>query len=1105
MNIMRFNLLKYKHFRASISIKILGAFLFICCGFTVISGTLYYLNNKKVVEGSISEQARLMCEQTTYEFNTYYSIPIERHLRLLSKSSQIDNYLMSSEIESNLYRSDIERLFLGLSKGDISQVSTAFFDTKGREKISIAGQKRKRSYRSLLENSSNNILLQNIKKIFLDLKSDRSKTFSYAGPFGDDQSNYNFIAGIAKQEPEAGGFGGVIIKHYDFSMFFQKISTWKIIDTPVMWIHDSNGKKLLSPDNINSNNDAAPFNEDSNNYSPLVYSGLCRIFDDTEPIMTVSCQIPQEVIAGEINSLIVGPTVLIVISMLIISLICSILVSNKISAPIKKLTKIIKTTGSGKLDLVLDPKITRLNDEIGTLAVSFQNMITDLKNNTTSIDKLNTTNQQLEFEITKRQKLQLRDKALNQLQKSLLEPGDLNGKMKLITDALISMVGADFARIWLIDKGDQCENCSNADAANEQHRCKYRDKCLHLAASSGRYTHIDGDHARVPFGCYKIGLIASCQGDKFMTNEVTTDPRVHNNQWASELGLVSFAGYKLCDANGETIGVMALFADYPINDMMDNFLYSISHTASQVIIAKQAEEKLEGEKLLSEEYINSLPGLFYIFDERRFVRWNSEWNRVTGYSDEELAGKYGTDFFEGENRSLIEERMTKVFREGLAGAEAELITKDGRRIPYYFNGVRKKLNGKDCLVGLGIDITERKKIDDELEISKEYAEAANKAKSQFLANMSHEIRTPMNAIMGFSDILSEESPTKKQSEYIDIICNSSKHLLQIIDDILDFSKIEAGKLDIESQEYSVNRLLSTIESMMQSLAKNKGLEFEVRTNTDLPANIITDSGRLRQCLINLVNNAIKFTKAGHVHLNIALEEQNDQPYIRFDVEDTGIGIPDKMREDIFKPFTQADESHTRKYGGTGLGLSITKRLVHLLGGRLSLTSHQGEGSVFSFAIPAGLDVTKQRLLDRDSTIEQTDNSAEDTEQPEFSGHILVAEDVKTNQVLIETLLSKMGIDVTIAADGNEALKEALKQEFDLILMDIQMPRMNGYEATDALRKEGITTPVIALTANAMKGDDIKCLEAGCDGYLAKPIDRDQLIEMLDKYLSVKVV
>jgi len=481
---------------------------------------------------------------------------------------------------------------------------------------------------------------------------------------------------------------------------------------------------------------------------------------------------------------------------------------------------------------------------------------------------------------------------------------------------------------------------------------------------------------------------------------------------------------------------------------------------------------------------------------------------VTGYSSEEFnANPYlWLDMIYHEDRQIVCEQASQcILGKDITPLEHRIIHKHNS-IRWVRSTLVPHLDHQGKLLsydGLLQDITKRKQAEENLKQAKVEADAGNKTKSQFLANMSHEIRTPMNAILGFGEILAEESPTETQKQYIKIIRNSSNHLLMVIDDILDFSKIEAGKLDIELRECSIIDMLNTVESMIHSLAKEKGLKFEIDTTPDLPANIITDSGRLQQCLINTLNNAVKFTKEGHVHLNIALQERDNQTYIRFDVEDTGMGIPSEMQEKVFNSFTQADESHTRKYGGTGLGLAITKRLTELLGGELTLTSQEGTGSVFTIVIPVGLDVTDQPRLDRCCVIGKKDSSEENAERVELSGHVLVVEDVKTNQILIETLLNNMGIDVTVVEDGNQVLQEVLTHQFDLILMDIQMPHMNGYEATKALRKEGITTPIIALTANAMKGDDKKCIESGCDGYIAKPINQTQLVEAIGKYLPVK--
>ena len=410
-----------------------------------------------------------------------------------------------------------------------------------------------------------------------------------------------------------------------------------------------------------------------------------------------------------------------------------------------------------------------------------------------------------------------------------------------------------------------------------------------------------------------------------------------------------------------------------------------------------------------------------------------------------------------------------------------------------------KIDGAKCAIVAINNITERKQAEEGFKRSKKEAETANASKSEFLANMSHEIRTPLNAIIGFGDVLADGNLSDEQKGYVDTIRSSGKHLVVLINDILDFSKIEAGKLEVETIDCSVRKIFAVVESMMRPAATEKGLEFAVQENAELPAVIRSDPARLQQCLINLANNAIKFTEEGHVYVKVSLENKDDKPFIRFDVEDTGIGIALDQQGVIFESFTQADGSTNRKFGGAGLGLAITKRLAELLGGSLTLVSEPGVGSVFTLTVPAGVDVHSG------PTLEQCDKEVmagekQQLQEQRYTGRILVAKDVPTNQMLVRLLLEKMGFEVIIAGDGAEAVARALDETFEMILMDIQMPNMNGYEATRALRKEGITTPIVALTANAMKGDDKKCLEAGCDDYLAKPIDRKDLCEVISKYL-----
>ena len=338
------------------------------------------------------------------------------------------------------------------------------------------------------------------------------------------------------------------------------------------------------------------------------------------------------------------------------------------------------------------------------------------------------------------------------------------------------------------------------------------------------------------------------------------------------------------------------------------------------------------------------------------------------------------------------------------------------------------------------------------------------------------------------------------------VLNSGHGLLELINDILDFSKIEAGKLKTEIVEVRLERLLADLNSFLRPVTTEKGLAFEILQCEPLPAVIYTDPVRVRQCIINLVGNAVKFTEHGHVFVNIDIERIKGTDYVRFDVEDTGIGIAKDKQQLIFEAFTQADGTTTRRFGGTGLGLTITRQLAGLLGGSLQLKSEEGKGSVFTLLIPAGVDVSRGSKVESYNVFDRIlDDGALLVEQKvqalAMTGRILVVEDAKANQALIRVMLERLGLEVTLAEHGQEALEQLEHDTFDLVLMDMQMPVMNGYDATRELRRKGLTVPVVALTAHAMTGDDAKCYEAGCDGYLTKPIDREKLLSILEKYLS----
>ncbi len=388
------------------------------------------------------------------------------------------------------------------------------------------------------------------------------------------------------------------------------------------------------------------------------------------------------------------------------------------------------------------------------------------------------------------------------------------------------------------------------------------------------------------------------------------------------------------------------------------------------------------------------------------------------------------------------------------------------------------------------------------------AEQAARSKSEFLANMSHEIRTPMTAILGFADNLLD--PTLSESERTDAINTirrNGEHLLQIINDILDISKIEAGKLDTERISCSPFEILEDVKALMQVRADAKNLQLKTEYTTPIPEQITSDPTRIKQILVNLTGNAIKFTEKGSVRLVARSHvDSSDQMTMSFDVIDTGLGMSDEQISGLFRAFVQADTSTTRRFGGTGLGLLISKRLAEMLGGDITVESRPGEGSCFKVTLAAG-PIDGIRMLNDPATARITRAAPAPTypEDVRLDCRILLAEDNATNRVLITGILRKVGAKITAVENGKLAADAALAARdtgnpFDVILLDMQMPVMDGYQAARLLRHEGVKLPIIALTAHAMNTDRQKCLDAGCVDYCSKPINRHQLINTIQKHL-----
>jgi len=394
------------------------------------------------------------------------------------------------------------------------------------------------------------------------------------------------------------------------------------------------------------------------------------------------------------------------------------------------------------------------------------------------------------------------------------------------------------------------------------------------------------------------------------------------------------------------------------------------------------------------------------------------------------------------------------------------------------------------------------RIENSLEDARVAAQTATELKSQFLANMSHEIRTPLSAVLGFAETLLDDYQNERERKVsVNSILRNGKHLLQVINDILDISKIEAKQLAMEQIEISPVYIMKEIDSLMGAWVRDKGLQLTIDYDFPLPRMIRTDPTRLKQVLLNLCGNATKFTEFGGIDIQVSYDRAQDE--MCFAVRDSGIGMDDEELSCLFQPFSQADESTTRKYGGTGLGLYISRQLAQMMGGDLSCVSEKGRGSVFTLRIRGNV-VPGTETIRSLHDISPQDGRYDVVKVPQLQGEVLLVEDSPDNQVLIAMHVRKTGANITVVSDGKQAIERVLERQYDLILMDMQMPVMGGLEAVEWIRHSGNTTPIAMLTANAMKTERDKCLNLGANEFLVKPIDKMQFYQVLSHYLHSPV-
>ena len=498
---------------------------------------------------------------------------------------------------------------------------------------------------------------------------------------------------------------------------------------------------------------------------------------------------------------------------------------------------------------------------------------------------------------------------------------------------------------------------------------------------------------------------------------------------------------------------------------------------------------------------SSQNGIAILDPEGKYIYLNDAHARIFGYDSASglLGASWEILYSEEERRKVADQAFSVLASTGKWNGEHRARRRDGSEFDQEIWLTALAGGGLICVCQ---DISERVKFVNELQAARERAEQANVAKSKFLASMSHEIRTPMNGVLGMVSVLRGHDLTPEQQDSVQVIKDSSEALLDLLNNILDLSKIEAGKIDIELTTFSVERLLEMAGALWATRAEAKGLRFLVHNNTAHCDLIRSDGGRLRQVLFNLIDNAIKFTGSGDVVVQVDGRTRDDERIeLRFTVRDSGIGLTAEQRSNLFRPFSQADSTTTRKYGGTGLGLSISKQLVELMGGEMGLDSAPDEGSTFWFTI----------VGERGETSDKRDDLFSDARPPSPDApgasrlRILVAEDNHINQKVIKSLLRSLKGEIDIAENGLEAVQAVQRKDYDIVLMDVQMPEMDGPTATREIRAltgAVANIPIIAITANAMKGDREKYLAAGMNDYVSKPIDRGVLFAALQRHANI---
>jgi PAS domain S-box-containing protein len=1120
----------------------------------------FYLVEQTTIKAEIGSQFSHALESSIAYFDNIYTSRIKDDLRLIEQSPSFNGFLASQKESILLTKSLAEQQFLHFTQRTNGvYLSARFVDSKGKERIITSGNKRLRDYVSLDSFPSSDILHSKICALFGRLKSEAIGSILLEGPFKYDDK-ITFVVGISKSEPEVGGFAGAVIFHCDLKDYFDHLSGYVFFNEHEAVVYTLNDKLLFAPGQnatLVSQHPNVPEKDDL--VSAYNVSETVKMGSNNQGLFKIVFSIPPTVFHAQLRMIFRSLSIFLGVTFFFVGLLAFVM-SKQLSSPLVNLVNSVDRLAKGDLTTRVN---VDANGEIGTLVERFNNMVHEL--GTMSEERrrveeaLRSSERNLEITLNSIGDAVISTDSAGRVVRMNPVAEKLTGwtMVEAVNRPLVEVfhIVRELTREPAEDPVTKVFNLGTVVGLANHTLLISRDGTEYPIADSGAPIREKEDgpirgvvlvfrdtstelaaQQKIMESEERFRAILYSVNDAFFMLDLATGSIMEVNQRSCELygysreellqmdiGMLSSgeAPYTQQDAlrhiSLAADGAPHLFQWHARNRSGGLFWVevnmrkaAIGGKESLLVTVRDITERKRVELALRESHArldamaNNVPGVVFQF-----------YARADGLLGFYYLSKKMTDFF-GIRQDLPDPFgfVSQVHTDDREHFLASIRDAVKSATAWGFEGRFTKPSGETiwCQVlsspvvrekelvysGVLVDVTDRHHVMEQLQRAKFAAEEANRAKSEFLANMSHEIRTPLNGIVGMVELALDSARDESMKEIIRAIDREAEVLLGVINEILDFSKIEARKVTIEHVTFHLRSVIEQLSSVMHVRAHQKGITFTADIVEDVPDDLVGDPGSLRQVLTNLCDNAIKFTSQGGVNMKVCMSQRYaDRVLLHFSVNDTGIGIPKEKIEIIFESFTQADSSTKRKFGGTGLGTTIAKKLVEMMGGRIGIESEEGKGSTFWFELPFVLSAVGEETAPVAKIVPTVTAPAQ-------SIAVLVAEDYPVNQQVVMRHLQSAGYRADLVENGRQAVEACQRKQYGIILLDIQMPEMDGYEAARRIRAIAHCrrTPILAMTAHAVKEYIDRCITAGMDDYLAKPLRKRELFEKLSKWTSI---